>query len=136
MTKTLFQIVSEVMNIPIEKISDSSGPESIPEWDSFNMFVLLAEVEKEFKANFSLEETFNYVRTMPICRIFEAMNPTQGDVHSFLKSYQGKFKEISPDTIYDRDLRFLTEGLQLMSDVLTEADKTAFMEGFHSSYKR
>lgn len=57
MPKTLFQIVSEVMNIPIEKISDSSGPESIPEWDSFNMFVLLAEIEKEFNVNFSLEET-------------------------------------------------------------------------------
>ena len=57
MTKTLFQIVSEVMNTPIEKISDSSGPESIPEWDSFNMFVLLAEIENEFNVNFSLEET-------------------------------------------------------------------------------
>ena len=57
MTKILFQIVSEVMNIPIEKISDSSGPDSIPEWDSFNMFVLLAEIEKEFGINFSLEET-------------------------------------------------------------------------------
>ena len=57
MSKTLFQIVSEVMNIPIEKISDSSGPESIPEWDSFNMFLLLGEIEKEFNVNFSLEET-------------------------------------------------------------------------------
>ena len=57
MTKTLFEIVSRVMNIPIEKISDSSGPDSIPDWDSFNMFVLLAEIEKEFEVNFSLEET-------------------------------------------------------------------------------
>ena len=57
MTKTLFEIVSRVMNIPIEKISDSSGPDSIPEWDSFNMFVLLAEIEKEFGVNFSLKET-------------------------------------------------------------------------------
>jgi len=57
MTKTLFEIVSRVMNIPIEKISDISGPDSIPEWDSFNMFVLLAEIEKEFGVNFSLEET-------------------------------------------------------------------------------
>ena len=56
MTKTLFEIVSRVMNLPIEKISDSSGPDSIPEWDSFNMFVLLAEIEKEFGVNFSLEE--------------------------------------------------------------------------------
>ncbi len=57
MTKTLFEIVSTVMNIPIEKISDSSGPDSIPDWDSFNMFVLLDEIEKEFDVKFSLEET-------------------------------------------------------------------------------
>ena len=57
MSKTLFEIISRVMNIPIEKISDSSGPDSIPDWDSFNMFVLLAEIEKEFEVNFSLEET-------------------------------------------------------------------------------
>ena len=57
MTKTLFEIVSRVMNIPTAEISESSGPDSIPEWDSFNMFVLLAEIEKEFEVNFSLEET-------------------------------------------------------------------------------
>ena len=57
MTKTLFEIVSRVMNIPIEKISDNSGPGSIPDWDSFNMFVLLDEIEKEFDVKFSLEET-------------------------------------------------------------------------------
>ena len=57
MTKTLFEVVSRVMNIPIEKISDSSGPNSIPDWDSFNMFVLLDEIEKEFDVKFSLEET-------------------------------------------------------------------------------
>ena len=57
MTKTLFEIVSRVMDIPIEKISDSSGPDSIPDWDSFNMFVLLDEIEKEFDVKFSLEET-------------------------------------------------------------------------------
>ena len=57
MTKTLFEIVSRVMNIPIEKIFDISGPDSIPDWDSFNMFVLLDEIEKEFDVKFSLEET-------------------------------------------------------------------------------
>ena len=57
MAKTLFEIVSRVMNIPIEKISDSSGSDSIPDWDSFNMFVLLDEIEKEFDVKFSLEET-------------------------------------------------------------------------------
>ena len=57
MTKTLFEIVSRVMNIPTAEISESSGPDSIPEWDSFNMFVLLDEIEKEFNVKFSLQET-------------------------------------------------------------------------------
>ena len=57
MAKKLFEIVSRVMNIPTTEISESSGPDSIPEWDSFNMFVLLDEIEKEFNVNFSLEET-------------------------------------------------------------------------------
>ena len=57
MTKTLFQIISEVMDVSLEKISDSSGPDSIPTWDSFNMLGLLSEIEKEFNVNFSLEET-------------------------------------------------------------------------------
>ena len=57
MAKKLFEIVSRVMNIPIGEISENSGPTSIPEWDSFNMYVLLDEIEKEFSIKFSLEET-------------------------------------------------------------------------------
>ena len=45
------------MNVQISQISDDSGSESIPEWDSFNMYVLLNEIEKEFNIKLSLEET-------------------------------------------------------------------------------
>ena len=57
MTKKLFEIVSRVMNISTTEISETSGSESIPEWDSFNMYVLLDEIEKEFNVKFSLQET-------------------------------------------------------------------------------
>ena len=36
MTKKLFEIISEVVNIPISQIDDNSGPGTIKEWDSFN----------------------------------------------------------------------------------------------------
>ena len=85
---------------------------------------------------FSLEETFNYVRTMPIYRMFTAMNPTPEDISSFLRSYQKKFSKISIDEIYYRDLQFLNEGLQLMNNILTESERIAFMDGFESSYNR
>ena len=45
------------MNIPTSEINDQSGSESISNWDSFNLYVLLNEIEKEFKVKFSLEET-------------------------------------------------------------------------------
>ena len=57
MTKKLFEIVSRVKNIPTTEISEISGSDSIPEWDSFNMYVLLDEIEKEFNVKFSLQET-------------------------------------------------------------------------------
>ena len=57
MPKNLFEIISDVMNIPISQINEASGVETIQEWDSFNMFVLLNEIEKEFNIKFSLEET-------------------------------------------------------------------------------
>ena len=57
MTNKLFEIISRVMNIPTTEISEISGSDSIPEWDSFNMYVLLDEIEKEFNVKFSLQET-------------------------------------------------------------------------------
>ena len=56
MPKNLFEIISEVMNIPISQINDDSGAGTIEEWDSFNMYVLLNEIEKEFNIKFLLEE--------------------------------------------------------------------------------
>ena len=57
MSEKLFEIISRVLNISIAQINDDSGSESMPEWDSFNMYVLLNEIEKEFDIKFSLEET-------------------------------------------------------------------------------
>ncbi len=45
------------MNMPISQINDDSSSKSIQDWDSFNMYVLLNEIEKEFNVEFSLEET-------------------------------------------------------------------------------
>ena len=56
MPKSLFEIISGVMNIPISQINDDSGVGTIEEWDSFNMYVLLNEIEKEFNIKFLLEE--------------------------------------------------------------------------------
>ena len=56
MSKRLYGIISKVMDIPIDEINDDSSPETIPSWDSFNSYILLDELESEFKTEFSLDE--------------------------------------------------------------------------------
>lgn len=59
MTKKLFQIIANVMDVPESKINDQSSPESISSWDSFNGYVLLDELESEFKVKFTLDEVLD-----------------------------------------------------------------------------
>ena len=58
MTK-LYEIISKIMNIPLSQINDTSGPESIETWDSFNVYVLLNEIETEFNVRFTLDESLD-----------------------------------------------------------------------------
>jgi len=56
MSKKLFQIISKVMNISIDKINDESSPLTISNWTSFNGYVLLYELESNFNVKFSIDE--------------------------------------------------------------------------------
>jgi acyl carrier protein len=44
------------MDISIDEITDNSSPETIPSWDSFNSYILLDELESEFKTEFTIDE--------------------------------------------------------------------------------
>jgi acyl carrier protein len=57
MTEKLFEIISQTLNIPISEINDESGPETIEGWDSFNLYVLLDEIETAYNVKFNLDET-------------------------------------------------------------------------------
>lgn len=57
--KTFNQIVHEVLKIPEEDIKDSLSPKDIPEWDSMNYLLFIAELEKEFNVSFSMDEVMN-----------------------------------------------------------------------------
>ncbi len=56
MSKNLYGIIARVMDIPISEINDNSSPETIPSWDSFNSYILLDELESEFKTEFTIDE--------------------------------------------------------------------------------
>lgn len=59
MSQKLYEIISRVLNVPVSELSDESGAESIETWDSLNSYILLDEIESEYKIKFSLDEIIN-----------------------------------------------------------------------------
>ena len=56
MSEKLYRIIAKVMDIPINEVNDNSSPETISSWDSFNSYILLDELESEFKTEFTIDE--------------------------------------------------------------------------------
>ena len=69
MNEKLYPIISNVFNVELSKINDEIGPENLEEWDSFNFYVLLDEIENEFKIKFDLDETLDIKKVEDIKKI-------------------------------------------------------------------
>lgn len=54
--KTVEEVIAGVLGIDAASISDSATPDDIEQWDSFNALLLVSELEKNFRVNFSFEE--------------------------------------------------------------------------------
>lgn len=57
--KTFNQIVHELFAIPEGEIRDDLSSKDIPNWDSMNYLMFIAELEKEFSMSFSMDEVMN-----------------------------------------------------------------------------
>ena len=56
MSNRLYKIIAKVMNVQVSQINDGSSAEEFESWTSFNGYVLLYELEAEFKVKFTLDE--------------------------------------------------------------------------------
>ena len=70
MSKKLYDIVSKVFNVNLDRINDDGSPENLEEWDSFNFYVLLDEIENEFDIKFDLDETLEIKKIGDIKKLF------------------------------------------------------------------
>ena len=70
MSEKLYRIVSKVFNVDNSKIDDETSPENLEEWDSFNFYVLLDEIENEFDMKFDLDESLDIKKIGDIKKIF------------------------------------------------------------------
>lgn len=53
MKERIIKIISQVMGIPVDRISDDSSPDTIEEWDSLRHMNLILALEEEFGVQFS-----------------------------------------------------------------------------------
>ena len=72
MSEKLYQIISRVFNVDKNRINDETSPENLEEWDSFNFYVLLDELENEFNIKFDLDETLEIKKISDFRKIFES----------------------------------------------------------------
>jgi acyl carrier protein len=49
-------IVGKFFNIPPEDVRDELTPQDIPDWDSMNYLLFIAEVEKEYDISLTMDE--------------------------------------------------------------------------------
>ena len=71
MSDKLYQIIANVFNVEPTRINDETSSENLEEWDSFNFYVLLDEIENGFDMKFDLDETLEIKKIGDIKKIFE-----------------------------------------------------------------
>ena len=71
MSEKLYQIISKVFNVDDSKINDETSPENLEEWNSFNFYVVLDEIENEFNMKFDLNETLEIKKIGDFKKIFQ-----------------------------------------------------------------
>lgn len=66
-------IMSAVLEIPIDQIDDAASPDTIESWDSLKHMNLIVALEEEFKLQFDDEQTLEMLNYELICNIVNEM---------------------------------------------------------------
>jgi acyl carrier protein len=56
LNERVFNVISQVMKIPVKQINEHSSPENIAQWDSLQHMNLILALEEDFKIKFTYEE--------------------------------------------------------------------------------
>lgn len=55
----LYKLLGKILKLNLKKINKRTSPDNAGEWDSFNGLMIVAETEKQFGVNFSIDEVVN-----------------------------------------------------------------------------
>ena len=57
--KTFASIVQKHFNVPEEEVSDEITSKDVPDWDSMNYLLFIADLEKEYGVSFTMDEVLS-----------------------------------------------------------------------------
>jgi len=75
MKERVVEIVSQVMNVPIEQLDEDSSPDTIENWDSLKHMNLILALEEKFAVAFSDDEVIEMLSVRRIVEILEKKGP-------------------------------------------------------------
>ena len=68
----LHRVISDVLGVPVEHISDKSSPDNIDKWDSLTHINLIIAIESEFNISLTPEDTMDMLSVKLIRIILES----------------------------------------------------------------
>jgi tRNA A-37 threonylcarbamoyl transferase component Bud32 len=84
--------------------------------------------------NMDREEVHNFVRTLPMYRVFRGMAEDEAHVDHFLDDYAAKLAAASKPEITSRDLSFAEQGLKVAAQRMGERIIEPVWQGFKRAY--
>ena len=64
--KSLYSILSDVLEIDEDSITEDTSPDNVDTWDSLNGLILVTALESEFNIKFTMEEVTSVRRVAEI----------------------------------------------------------------------
>ncbi len=78
MSKKLYTLLSEILEIKTGEITDATAPDNTPGWDSFNGLMIAVELEKSYNVKFTMDDVSSVKKV--------------GDIKNILNKYNVKYE--------------------------------------------
>ena len=75
MRKEVLEVVSQIMNVPIDQLDDDTSPGTISVWDSLKHMNLILALEEKFAVTFSDDEIINMLSVKSIVELLSKKQP-------------------------------------------------------------
>ncbi|MEE2881773.1 MAG: hypothetical protein VX643_07215 [Chloroflexota bacterium] len=81
------------------------------------------------------EEVYNLARTTPMFRLFSGFGTRPTEVTQFLYAYKKELSKATPESVMERDVKFVEQGIRVLSHRVGDRTVEPFLSGFFGSYR-